>query len=192
MSSKRDKVERLQQYLDGRLDPEEAVRVEEHLAADPRLRRMLDLLRAMRRTQPGDGALESAARGLIDRVVTDLHRRKDSPHRGLLTFDSGLLPLPAGIRPATLDSRRLRYAAEGLRLELSVYPASPGTFEVIGQIEGSRRGAALEVSLRQGRQTLRERTNPVHVFHFARVPEGAHDMTVEDPDGGRFEFLLEL
>lgn len=192
MSAERDIIERLQRYLDGDLEPDEARHLEDQVAADPRLAQLLSLIRAMRQAPKPGGDLKTAAGNFINRFVKDLGLSKVAGRHGLLTFDSGLLPLPAGIRPATLDSRRLRYTADNIQLEISVYPASAGTFEVIGQVEGYQSGVELEVSLRRGRQILRERTNPFQVFHFVRVVEGSYNLAVTDPDGTRFEFSLEL
>lgn len=192
MPSGKDKIEQLQRYLEGRLEPDEVARLEERLETDDELRRLLQLVRDLKRETPRKQDLRIAAQRLVERLVRDLKQSRKTGHHGLMTFDSGLLPLPAGIRPATLDSRRLKFAADEFRLDVSVYPASPGTFEVIGQAEGFPQDTILEVTLKRGRITLKDTSNPFQVFHFPRVPNGTHLLTVTDPDGKSFDFTLEL
>ncbi len=192
MPSRKELMERLQRYLEGQMEADEKALFEKQLEGDPELRRMLQLQRALARETAEGGDLRQAAKGLIDRFIKDLHRSKETGHRAFLTFDSGLLPLPVGIRPASVDSRRLKYAADNIQLEVSVYPASPGSFEVIGQVEGYPSGVTLNITLSRGRTILRETANPFQVFHFARVPQGGYALTVADPDGRQVEFSLEL
>lgn len=192
MPSRKELMERLQRYLDEQMDPEEKALFEKQLEDDPELRRMLHLRRALARETAENGDLRQAAKGLINRFVKDLRRSKETGQRAFLTFDSGLLPSPVGIRPASIDTRRLKYAADDIRLEISIYPASPGSFEVIGQVEGYPPGVTLNITLARGRTLLRESANPFQVFHFARVPKGDYALTVADPEGRQVEFSLEL
>ena len=180
-------------YLQGRLTPEQQDKIKQRIESDPEAVALLQIIRAMKDEAAADKDLLTAVQRLIDHFVSDLKKqRSDSPNHGLLTFDSGLMPLPAGIRPATLDSRRLRYAAGELELELSMYPASPETYEIIGQVTGYDKGTELDVALKSGRQSFRERSNPFQVFHFMRIPEGSYSLSVIDPDGNKFEFALDV
>ncbi len=180
-------------YLQGRLDPKREKEVQTRIENDPEAAALFQLVRAMKNQAVPDRDLQTAVKRLIDRFVGDLKKQQtDSPNHGLLTFDSGLMPLPAGIRPATIDSRRLRYAAGDIELELSMYPASPETYEIIGQVSGYEKGTALDVAMRSSRRSFREKSNPFQVFHFVRVPAGIYTLTVVDPDRNDFEFTVDV
>ena len=189
----RREEELIQDYADGRVDENREADVRQLLARDPEACEFFQTLRALRQQAAPDRDFRIAVGRLIGRFVDDLkNRREGGPNRGLLTFDSGFLPLPAGIRPATVDSRRLRYAADALELELSMYPASRETYEIIGQVTGFDQGEILEVELASRQRVLREQSNPFQVFHFVRVPEGAYTLTVVGPEEARFEFGVEV
>ena len=75
-----------------------------------------------------------------------------------LLFDSGAEPLPAGVRGAAAEERRLlyRFAGEGLEtaeLDLRLRRESGGTVELTGQLLPPREGAVVE--LRSGRKSNR-------------------------------------
>jgi hypothetical protein len=175
----------------GQLSAEDRDRVERLIADDPEVRRLAGLLRALTDEADRDRSLKTAAKGLIGRLVKDFKKQeRERPQRGVLTFDSGLLPLPAGIRPATIDSRRLKYRKGDISLEISLYPASPGTYEIIGQFVGFETGLELDVNLRSKAREFTDRTNPFQVFHFVRIPAGDYVLTLAGPDRQQLEFEL--
>jgi len=116
----------------------------------------------------------------------------DDNRHGLLTFDSGLLPLPAGVRPATVDSRRLKYTAGEHQLEISMYPASPGTLEIIGQVSGYASGTILEVRLEGERRKFTAESNQFQVFHFVRIPAAEYSLSISGPGEDIYTFTLEV
>ncbi len=194
MSKKTNIEELLQAYVEDRLEADRRAEVERLIASDDNIRDMHRLIAALHRESRESGDLRQAARGLVQRFLRDFrHNKKDTRGRhGLLTFDSGLLPLPAGIRPATIDSRRLKYTAGDHELEVSMYPGSPGTYEIIGQISGFSTGAELDVRLEHSRRNFTATSNQFQVFHFVRIPAGEYTLLVSGPDKTDFSFVLEV
>ncbi len=193
--SRKDNIEELLlAYVAGTLDPARRDEIERLIATDEEVRRLHGVIAALHRESKESNDLRSAAKALIARFVRDLRgsRAGRDKHRGLLTFDSGLLPLPAGIRPATIDSRRLKYTAGDHELEVSMYPGSPGTYEIIGQVSGFQTGEALEVRLERSRRVLTATSNQFQVFHFVRVPAGEYTLLVSGPGDETYSFVLEV
>ena len=194
MAKKRNLEELLQAYVEGRLEADRRAEIERLIASDENVREMHRLIAALHHESRESSDLRQAARGLVQRFLRDLrHNKKNRRGRhGLLTFDSGLLPLPAGIRPATIDSRRLKYTAGDHELEVSMYPGSPGTYEIIGQISGFPTGVELDVRLERARREFSATSNQFQVFHFVRIPAGEYTLHVSTPDETDFTFALDV
>lgn len=194
MRGKDEIVELLVKFIDGTLDAENQSEVRRLMERKPEIRRLHTLLARLADASREDRDLTKAARALVERFVRDMKmaQNEGEPARGILSFDSGLLPLPAGVRPATVDSRRLRYIFGDRRLEISVYPASPGTYEVIGQASGFASGEILTAELEGARDKMHEQSNRFQVFHFERVPAGIYTLRVTSPGGSDCLFTIEI
>ena len=194
MRGKEEIVELLMKLIDGTLDTESQSEVLRLIEQKPEIKRLHTLLARLKDASREDRDLKKAASALVERFVRDMKMAKDErePARGVLSFDSGLLPLPAGVRPATVDSRRLRYIFGERRLEVSIYPASPGTYEVIGQASGFASGDILTADLEGAPGKMHERSNRFQVFHFERVPAGTYTLRVTSPGGSDCLFTIEI
>ncbi len=161
--------ERLSRLLAGDLTPEQAATVE-HL-----------------KTIGGeiDPASVQSMSELARRLFADYIRQRQHPdaHLGVRVFDSQVMPLPEGVRPAGVDTRRLRYRLDDLTLELSLYPLTPESHEMIGQIEGVDRTGALTIRLEQGRRRRTTRADRFGLFRFERVEAGSGRLIIESDTG---------
>lgn len=165
--------EQLIEYLRGGLDEQERARIAQMLADDPVLRQMADFLADSRQADSGDWTkMRPATHSLLSHLLKDvkLSRGKEKGVRGVLTFDSRLLPLPEGVRHATVDTRRLRYQIGDQQLQISLYPVSTQSYELIGQISGSAMEGALKIKLAAGKTSMTAEANRFGIFRIPRVP----------------------
>ena len=177
-----DKIERLQAYLREELSPSDASEIEESLSTDRELAEMLEVLKKLNRQAEVSRleGLESAARKLASQLVGQFleNEATDGPLRGVPVFDSRLLPIPEGVRPATVDTCRVSYKIEDVEVVLSMYPISPERFEVIGQIVGWDDNELPALQLRTGRGRQSASCDEHGVFRFPEVTVGKHALAV--------------
>ena len=183
MKSKNDSTDQLLRYLRGDMAPAERQTVETRLTNDRKSREKLALLRALRRLpaseEPSDllTAAERLSTGIVAEYIAGL--RIGGPPLGVPVFDSRLLPIPEGVRPATVDTCRLSYRLGDLEVDLSLYPISPERFEVIGQVFGWNAGDPLHIQLRTGRARQQAPCDSFGVFRFADVDAGRHLLALQ-------------
>ncbi len=105
-------IDKLIRYGPGELSAEDEASVRLGIRRNPESAEIVAILKDMRHEIADSSArrLLKPAHALLGRMLRDVRKvkRSRSPH-GLLTFDSGLLPLPQGVRPATVETRRMRY-----------------------------------------------------------------------------------
>jgi hypothetical protein len=178
----RSLVDELLQRLSGR----EREKLKAQLSDDPSLEELEGLVGKLSDT-PDTGEwqkLQSSAHLLLDSLLKDFRSAQDNPdeQHGVLTFDSGLLPLPEGVRPATVDTRRLRYQVGEDRLEVSLYPVSFKSYELIGQFSKEPAERVLRVDLVgvDGRFSIE--SDRFGVFRFARVTGGKYRLKISEGD----------
>jgi hypothetical protein len=180
MSRTQDKYELLFRYLKGQLDGDEKKRFEKALLSDPELARTADFLSGL--LSESDAVawdkIKDPAHRIFERLLSDHKSSKDDSRHAVVTFDSKYLPLPDGVRPAIADTRRIKYRIAERTLEISLYPVSPGSFEMIGQLSGSAPGDILQIELRKGRSGFKVNGNSYQLFRFERVPGGKYKMII--------------
>jgi len=179
-------------FIRGRLDPAKRAEVAERIGKDPALQKLATLLSGVREDmQEVDWpTMKSAAHSLLSRQLRE--KRDGRQKKGVTIFDSQLLPLPEGVRPALVDTRRIRYKIDDVVLEVSVYPVSLNSFELIGQLEGAEKFGELTVTMRLGRKKIVTQANEFGLFRFPRLTKGSYIMEIQagsDPVG---EFELEI
>lgn len=168
-------------YVRGDLEPDRVPEVEARIQKDPILQRLAELLRAIRaEAVSGDWrSLKPAAHALLERQLRDRRRKRATTkiEHGITVFDSRLLPLPEGVRPALVDTGHIRYRIGDEILEVSVYPVSVNSFEVIGRFTGiaERKGTA---TLRKGKKKYSAETNEFGLFRFPRITRGQYVLEV--------------
>jgi hypothetical protein len=180
MSRMDDKYELLVRYLKGQLDGEEKRDFEKSLAADPELARTADFLAEILSESESISwdRIQDSAHKIFERLLKDHKSSENDSLHAVVTFDSKYLPLPDGVRPAIADTRRIRYQVAERMLEISLYPVSPGSFEVIGQISGFDSGDILKIELQRGKTRIRVDSNGFQLFRFERVSAGKYKMTI--------------
>ena len=182
MSTRLDIFEQLLRYRRSELSPKEKAIVEQRLATEPEAREMLALLQALDIAAPDhpDARLMSASRDLADRIYQDyfLRGRQSRVPVGVTVFDSKLLPVPAGVRPAAVDTRQLRYRVESCEVILMLYPVAPDSYEVMGQIGEGLSEDSLSVDLRKRGFRTAATTDEFGLFRIDRVPLGDYRLTI--------------
>ena len=179
MSENTRQIEQLILYHRGELPDAEARILRRKIDTDPELRELYAMVRHM---EEGAADLEwprlaDAVEKLSDRLFDDYGSGKD-PMRGVLVYDSELLPLPEGVRPATVDTRRLRYRLGEFSVDVSLYPVSPESFELVGQVTEADR--SLKISLSRKRGGIKSETDPFGLFRIERVGRGNWELTIAD------------
>ncbi|MEW5994193.1 MAG: hypothetical protein AB1744_07340 [Candidatus Zixiibacteriota bacterium] len=178
MSLKENDVDLIIRLLRGKLSAHQRRELEARLASDgplAQLRAIIGELLAASETAD-DSLLRSAAKQVAQRMFEDYQRRGCPGRRkqGITLFDSKLLPLPEGVRPATVDTRRLKYRLGDLVLTISLYPISPHSYEMIGQIIEAKTDRPFEVIVSGGKTDQSARTDRFHVFRFERLETGRY------------------
>ncbi len=182
MSNKKKQFEQLIDYIKGRLSPEECSSMKAQIDKDPILQQMIAVIEEMQDEidQIEWEKLQKPSHALFDRLLNDIKKRKGEmgDKRGVTIFDSGLLPLAEGVRPAEVDTRRLKYLIGDAQLELSIYPVSPRSYELIGQISGLDQVKSLSVELSGGKSRITAEANQFNLFRICRIPAGKYNLNL--------------
>jgi len=119
-------------------------------------------------------SLTAALKNLSGTLFKDFVRGKQNPKKrtGVTVYDSQDIPLPAGVRPATVDTRRLRYRLLSGDLEISLYPIAYDTYELIGRLSRPEGVHDMTVGLISGRRRLSTTTDKFGLFRFEKMPSG--------------------
>lgn len=185
-------IQELIDYIRGRLDPDKRAEVAARIDKDPALQKLVTLLGGLHDDmQEIDWpAMKSAAHSLLSRQLKE--KRSGRQKRGVTIFDSQLLPLPEGVRPALVDTRRIRYKIDEMLLEVSVYPVSLNSFEVIGQLAEAENLEQLSITMRLGRKKFTTDANEFGLFRFPRLTRGNYIIEIRAGENPVGEFELEI
>jgi hypothetical protein len=179
----RDRKKLVDELL-AQLDGETGKELKARLSDDPALAEIANLLgRSGDRQDSAEWQkLEASAHLLLKSLLRDAQSAQSDPdgQHGVLVFDSGLLPLPEGVRPATVDTRRLRYQVGKNRLELSLYPVSVKTYELIGQLSDQSNEHGFTVELLGARTRFSATSDRFGVFRFPRITGGKYQLRIAD------------
>lgn len=182
MSDKKRHFEQLVAYIEGRLSPEEQSEMEKRIAQDPALQKTIAVMKGLKsEAEKIDWhKMQKPSHDLFDRLLKDIKRRKSEAggKRGVNIFDSGLLPIPEGVRPAEVDTRRLKYLIGDGELELSLYPVSPKSFEIIGQVKGLENAGVLSVEIKSGKTRISVAANEFNLFRIPRITSGSYKLNL--------------
>jgi len=186
MKANEEQVQKLIDYLLGNLEPEQAEEVERELGQNPDLRDLLGRLRETRKESADiDWSLmRSSVHSLVSSQLKEVGDRKNAPggKQAVTVFDSKLLPLPEGVRPAAVDTRRLKYRIGDFTLEISMYPISRGSYEIIGQLGGAEPGRILQAELQGNDAKYSVQSNEHQVFRFPRVQTDTYRLEIRLDD----------
>ncbi len=194
MQERTEIIDKLFRYVRGELSETERKQVEKRLASDTELTELLALitdLHQQRQTTSWD-ELYKPAHKLLQRLLQDTRKNtsEDEPVHGITIFDSNLLPQPEEIRPAIMNSRRLKYSVGDWQLTVTIYPSSPDSCELIGQLEGYQESAPLIVKLISKRMKSVIRANEFHIFRFDRAP--LVPFTLQFESGGQVLAIVDI
>lgn len=182
MPLKNDKYDLLVQYLKGTLSQDRRDEFERILESDPELKKtagfVFELLDESRQVEWDK--LKSPAFSTFDRLLRDfkLSEKNQDEKRGIVFYDSKYMPLPEGVRPATVDTRRVKYRIDDATLEISLYPISPGSYELIGQLSGRTTGELLEIEIKNAKTSKRITSNQFQLFRVDRLPAGKYNLKI--------------
>lgn len=196
MPKRIDIISLLTSYVRGELDDPERQQLETRLAEDEDTRALLRLIRDLG-TFPSEAdspAISKATRKLAEQLFADFIRPtgdKNVP-AGVTVFDSALLPLPEGVRPAQIDTRQLHYKVGELDLAIMLYPIAPDSFELMGQLTGDDFSRPTVVTLESKGRPLSAQVDAHGLFRFDRVPVGAYRLVLvsDDTTRGAVDLLL--
>lgn len=180
---------RLLDWAEGRLSGEEAVAVEELLAADAEARATADWLRGFVRLGE-DVVLASPPRELRE-ALTERFEAYAEGRRGpgfferltaSLSFEGGLGPA-FGVRSAgTRESRQLVYSSEAADVALNLRPhVGEDTIDVDGQVlplDDADPASFVVRLLDGGTEVAATHTDELGEFSFEALAPGAHELVV--------------
>lgn len=189
-------IDQLIKLLHGKLSRGRKAQLEAEIQADPKLAEILAGLRGLLKVG-GDlreADLSRAARSLSARLFEDFMRGRRDPESlaGVRVFDSRHIPLPEGVRPATVDTRRLRWRLPTGELEIAVYPITDSSFELIGQLAGVVADQPVTAEIRTATGVLRAETDRFGLFRFERVPRESRELTIRSGSGSIGSITLDL
>ncbi len=137
--------------------------------------------------------LRKPARKLMAAILRDRQKKIAQPDQGVIEFDSALLPLPEGVRPAAVETRRLRFRLESGVVDLTLYPLSTEGWELIGQlIDDDDSNRELRVQVGQGRTKRTVEANQVNVFRIDHLMSGPVQLKLLSDSGNIGTIDLEI
>jgi len=115
-----------------------------------------------------------AVQHLAIKMIADFidHDSGSTSNKGIILYDSMLLPIPDGVRPATVERRQLRYRVRDSVIVISLYPKTPDSFELLGQVIVSGDSLVDRVKLKTGSFSSTISIDEYGVFRFPRVEKG--------------------
>lgn len=175
-------IDLLTAYVCGTLSGKEKRRLEAQLKTDRKMAELCELIKQLRRAgEKTDWTrTQDTAAKLSAQLFDDYQKRKKSgARRGVTVFDSRILPLPEGVRPATVSTRRMKFAFADLNMELSLYPITTDSYELIGRISGLESYDNVSVVIRSGKTSFRTATDHHGLFRFERVPALIYTLAIK-------------
>ncbi len=193
MKVNQERIERLIALLSGSLTGIEEKALVAEMQQVPELAEMYDMLKDMSAISGhGSKPIISATQKLSQKLYQDFlkNQASDKLQYGIQLFDSSLLPLPEGIRPASVDTRQLKYRIGELVIELKMYPITVDSVELIGQIEGLDSYEEFSVTVETKKKNQNTSVDKFGLFRFERIAIGKNSLYIMKNDSK--EGLIEL
>lgn len=179
-------LEELIRLAQGKVTASERKAIENRIAVDSELKGLYEVIRLLVKTsdQLMSADVSSVARLLGVQVFRDFRKRKSAPSlkKAIKLFDSANMPLPEGVRPAAVDTRRLKYRFPEGVLELALYPISLESFEIVGMISEYHSSSPFRVSVQSVRRVEHYESDEVNLFRIPRISRGKHEIKVYSDD----------
>lgn len=183
MSIHEQEIEQLIKYLRGELSSKDATELKRKIADNPTMQNLVAMINDKKRdcAEIDWEKMKSPVHNLLDLQLKQIKSRRKTGggRRGITTYDSKLLPLPDGVRPAEVDTRRLKFQIDDAQLEISLYPISPNSYELIGLLSGQDENEKIVVVLKGKGAKLTESANQFGLFRFPRVPQGRYELKIK-------------
>ncbi|HDS00864.1 MAG TPA: hypothetical protein ENO22_14085 [candidate division Zixibacteria bacterium] len=182
MSGKNDKYDLLADYLKGRLSGDRKRQFERMLKEDPELSRTAEFVSELIRESDDIkwDRLKQPAHSVLERMLKDykLSRKSTDAKQGIIFFDSKDMPLPEDVRPDIISTRRVKYRVGDDILEISLYPISPGSYQLIGQLSGLQPGDIIEIEIKGRKSTKKVKSNAFQLFRLERIESGRYNIRI--------------
>lgn len=175
-------IDLIMDYVRGELSPEENRKVRTMIKKNAEMSGIYRLLKTFLDDFKDEKSapLSSSLKKLSTRMFRDYHRGKkqDRSFPGLLVYDSRVLPHPEGIRPSVAGTGRLKYKIGPYDLEISIYPVSIHSYEMIGRIGGIKENTACRLELSTLKASFETETDELALFRFPRIPIASYKLRV--------------
>ncbi|MCK5126999.1 MAG: hypothetical protein KAR42_12150 [candidate division Zixibacteria bacterium] len=183
MNSEGIDFKKIAAYLQGKLKANEKKATEKEIAQNPVLKTLIEMSLDWK-SELADKNWQQAGKSvhaLLSKQLDEIKAAEKNTQwmRGITTFDSKLLPIPEGVRPATVDTRRIKIQLGNSQLDISLYPVSTGSYELIGQLIDWNSVDIHTIVLKGSNQSLSADTNQFQLFQFPRVSAGHYSMKVK-------------
>ncbi|KAA3637767.1 MAG: hypothetical protein DWP97_00280 [Calditrichaeota bacterium] len=169
-------IDEIQKLISGKFRGKKKRELEKIIEADTELKELYIVLKKLFESSLlSDKKLTGATRELSGKIYSDFQKaiKLKSKKIGVQIFDSSLLPLPEGIRPAAVDTKTLRYLIDGSSLELTVYPITTDSVEIIGVVNFENDlQTEVQVVLKTQKEKFISELDQFSLFRFERIPVG--------------------
>lgn len=123
-------------------------------------------------SSPEEKSIRLASMNLSKKMYDDFKKNLKSKTKkiGIRLFDSALLPIPEGVRPAAVDTRSLKYLVGERNVELTLYPITVDSVEIIGRVEQVGPAEDVTIQIESGGFKSDSEIDQFNLFRFERVP----------------------
>jgi hypothetical protein len=186
VKNKSDLIEKLVKFANNKLPASERREIKTLIESDADIAELLHVVKSLKKegSAVNWNQIMKAATALSAKMFTDFKnsaKKKFAP-LGITIYDSKVLPLPEGVRPAKVDTRRIKYKIEDIELDVSLYPISTNAYEIIGQLSGVEYDLPVKIYLRSGKTKLITKTDRFNLFRFAKVPIARYILKIHIDD----------
>ena len=169
-------IDEIQKLIAGKIHGKKKKELEKLIDSDTELKELYIILKKLSDSSlSADSKLSGATRKLSGKIFTDFQKAltQKSKKLGVQLFDSSLLPLPDGIRPAAVDTKTLRYLIDENSLELTLYPITTDSVEIIGVVNfAQEQQSEVEVVLKTQKEKFKTVLDQFSLFRFDRISTG--------------------
>ncbi len=169
-------------YMENKMSPKERRSFKSLLKSDKELAEMYKLISGLKNNLDTADAFTLLAplENLSSKMFSDYNKAKKEKEidYGVKIYDSKVIPLPAGIRPSAVDTRRMNYKFDNFELNLSLYPISFYSYEMIGNIDTNDDNDEYILKLTNDDETFETQTDETCTFRFPRISISTYNLYV--------------
>jgi hypothetical protein len=173
MDKKLKQIELIIKYVKSELSRDEEKKIKKLLSSDKEFAKMYEIIKTLDIDSMSSNLAELAPplKQMSLGMFREFQKTKKDKEimRGLPVYDSRVLPIPEGVRPSETNSRRLKYKFDSMELELSLYPTSLYSYEMIGQLSGAE-DSKYRIELTGKEFRRKTETDELQMFTFVKIP----------------------